>query len=78
MIGSMTKQEKKDASLLKSNASRIARIAEGSGCSEKEVREFLSQFEKMEKMVTMFKRNRGFRKKMEKMMQGKQGFPGMK
>lgn len=70
MINSMTKQEKKDAALLKNSASRIARIAKGSGCSEKEVREFLSQFEKMEKMVTMFKRNRGFRKKMEKLMKG--------
>jgi signal recognition particle subunit SRP54 len=70
MINSMSKAEKKDAALLKNNASRIARIAGGSGCSEKEVKEFLSQFEKMEKMMNMFKRNRGFRKKMEKMMQG--------
>ncbi len=75
MISSMTKAEKKDASLLKGSAGRITRIARGSGCSEKEVREFLSQFEKMEKMVTMFKKNRGFRKKMEKMMKG--GIPGM-
>lgn len=69
MINSMTKAEKKDALLLK-NPGRIARIAKGSGCSEKEVREFLSQFEKMEKMMGMFKRNRGFRKKMENMMRG--------
>ncbi len=75
MINSMTKAEKKDAKLLKNNAARIARIAKGSGCSEKEVRDFLSQFEKMEKMMGMFKRNRGFRKKMEKMMKG--GMPGM-
>jgi signal recognition particle subunit SRP54 len=75
MINSMSRAEKKDASLLRNNASRIARIARGSGCAEKEVREFLSQFEKMEKMMTMFKRNRGFRKKMEKMMKG--GIPGM-
>lgn len=78
MINSMTKEEKKDANVLKNNAGRIARIAMGSGCSEKDVREFLSQFEKMEKMMGMFKKNRGFRKKMEKMMSGKQGFPGMK
>jgi len=77
MINSMTKQEKKQASLLKNNASRISRIAKGSGCSEKDVREFLSQFEKMEKMMTMFKRDRGFRKKMEKMMSGMGGIPGM-
>lgn len=69
MINSMTKSEKKDAKLLK-NQTRISRIAKGSGCSEKEVKEFLSQFEKMEKMMNMFKKNRGFRKKMEKMMKG--------
>lgn len=76
MIGSMTVAEKKDASLLKSNSSRLARIAKGSGCDEKDVREFLSQFEKMEKMMGMFKKNRSFRKKMEKMMSG--GMPDMK
>lgn len=70
MINSMTKQEKKEASVLKGNPGRISRIARGAGCSEKEVREFLSQFEKMEKMMGMFKRNRGFRKKMESMMKG--------
>lgn len=70
MINSMTKAEKKDASLFKRNPGRIVRIAKGSGCTEKEVREFLSQFEKMEKMMNMFKRNRGFRKKMEKMLKG--------
>ncbi len=75
MINSMSRSEKKDAALLKNSPPRIARIARGSGCTEKEVREFLSQFEKMEKMMGMFKRNRGFRKKMEKMMKG--GIPGM-
>ncbi len=70
MINSMTKEEKKDAALLKGSHSRIARIARGSGCSEKDVKDFLSQFEKMEKMMGMFKKNRGFRKRMEKMMQG--------
>ncbi|MBI5047147.1 hypothetical protein HZC07_05470 [Candidatus Micrarchaeota archaeon] len=38
--------------------------------SEKDVKEFLSQFEKMDKMMGMFKKNRGFRSKMEKMMKG--------
>jgi signal recognition particle subunit SRP54 len=76
MINSMTKAEKKDASLLKSNQKRLARIAAGSGCSEKDVRDFLLQFEKMEKMMGMFKKNRSFRKKMEKMMSG--GMPDMK
>jgi signal recognition particle subunit SRP54 len=76
MISSMTKEEKKDASLIKGSSARMRRIAAGSGTTEKDVREFLSQFEKMEKMMGMFKRNRGFRKKMEKMMQG--GMPDMK
>jgi signal recognition particle subunit SRP54 len=70
MINSMTKKEKADAALIKASQARVQRIAKGSGCSEKDVREFLSQFEKMEKMMGMFKRNRGFRKKMEKMMAG--------
>jgi signal recognition particle subunit SRP54 len=77
MINSMTKEEKKNASLFKSQPGRVTRIAKGSGCTEKEVREFLSQFEKMEKMMNMFKRNRGFRKKMEKMLKGG-GVPDMK
>ncbi len=70
MINSMTRKEKADAALIKNSQARVQRIAKGSGCSEKDVREFLSQFEKMEKMMSMFKRNRGFRKKMEKMMAG--------
>lgn len=73
MINSMTATEKKDASLLRKTSSRIARIAEGSGTREQEVREFLSQFEKMEKMFKMFKRNRGFRSQMQKMLQGGMG-----
>lgn len=76
MINSMTKEEKKDASLLKRNANRIERIAKGSGCTEKEVREFLSQFEKIEKVMNRFKKDRGFRKKLEKMMKGG-SLPGM-
>ncbi|MDO8553273.1 MAG: LAGLIDADG family homing endonuclease [Candidatus Micrarchaeota archaeon] len=78
IINSMTKAEKKDASLLRKSSSRIERIAKGSGTSDKEVREFLSQFEKMEKMMGMFKHNRGFRSKMEKMLKGgKLNLPGM-
>ncbi|MBD3210039.1 signal recognition particle protein [Candidatus Micrarchaeota archaeon] len=76
MINSMTRAEKKDASLIRKSPERIERIAKGSGCTEKEVREFLSQFEKMEKMMSMFKKNRGFRKKMEKMLKG--GAPDLK
>ncbi len=72
MINSMTKAERQDASLLKGNKTRIARIAKGSGSTDQEVREFLSQFEKMEKMMNRFKKDRGLRKKLEGMMKGGQ------
>lgn len=70
MINSMTKAEKKDASLLRKSRTRLERVATGSGCDVKDVREFLTQFEKIEKMMKMFKKNRGFRKQVEKMMSG--------
>jgi signal recognition particle subunit SRP54 len=70
MISSMTPAEKKDAKLIRAHPSRMARIAAGSGCTEKDVREFLTQFEKMEKMMHQFQKNRGFRKKVEQMLQG--------
>ncbi|MEK6981933.1 MAG: signal recognition particle receptor subunit alpha [Candidatus Micrarchaeota archaeon] len=70
MINSMTKKEKKDAALLKKQPTRVARIAKGSGTGEKDVREFLAQFEKIEKMMNMFRKNRGFRSQIEKMMKG--------
>lgn len=76
MINSMTKTEKKNPSLIKSSKTRLDRIAKGSGSSEKDIREFLSQFEKMEKMMKKFKKDRGFRKKLEKMMKGG-GMQGM-
>lgn len=70
MINSMTNAEKKNPKLIKGNKGRITRIAKGSGCNETEVREFLSQFEKVEKMVEKFKKDRGFRTKIEKFMKG--------
>lgn len=72
MISSMTNAEKKDASLLRANKTRIERIAKGSGSTEKEVREFLSQFDKMEKMMNRIKKDRGLRKKLEGMIKGGQ------
>ena len=68
MINSMTKAERKDATLVRKSHTRIERIAKGSGSSVKEVNEFLSQFEKMEKMLNKFKHDRGFRKKIEQFM----------
>lgn len=70
MVQSMTPEERKDAKLLRQGSDRISRIAKGSGCTEKEVREFLSMFEKMDKMFRKFKHNRGFRKKIEQFMKG--------
>jgi signal recognition particle subunit SRP54 len=76
MIASMTKEEREDAELLRKNRTRIERIALGSGTKPEEVRELLSRFSQMEKMLKQFKHNRGFRKKMEHFMQ-KGGAGGM-
>ena len=79
IIGSMNKAERADASLIKKSRSRMERVARGSGASLEDVRGFMSQFSKMEKMFTKFRKDRGFRKKMEKMMKGGGGMnlPGM-
>ena len=50
IINSMTKKEKDDHKLLKNN-SRIKRIANGSGTSEKAVNDFLKKFEQMQEMM---------------------------
>ena len=70
MINSMTKAERKDASLLRKSRSRMERVSRGAGCSLEDVRGFLGQFSKMEKMFDRFRKDRGFRKKMEKMIKG--------
>ncbi|MCX8174649.1 MAG: signal recognition particle receptor subunit alpha [Candidatus Micrarchaeota archaeon] len=70
IINSMTPQEREDASLLRKQRSRIERIAKGSGTTEAEVRELLTQFEKVSAMLDSFKKNRGFRKRMEKLLKG--------
>lgn len=76
IINSMTKAERKDAALLRKSNARIDRIAKGAGCAPNDVKGFLNEFEKMEKMMNMFKKNRGFRKQMEKFMKG--GGAGLK
>ena len=70
IINSMTPQERDDAALLRKNRSRIDRIAAGSGTKPQDVLDLLVQFEKVSGMFNQFKKNRGFRKKMEKMMKG--------
>ena len=76
IINSMTPAERDDASLLKKSRSRQERIARGAGVKPEDVRHLLTEFEKVEKMMTMFKKNRGFRKQMEKMMRGGFKMPG--
>ncbi len=70
IISSMTKNERKDASLVKKSRSRMERIATGAGCALEDVRKFMSEFSKMETMFTRFRKDRGFRRKLEKMMKG--------
>lgn len=79
IISSMTKEERKDASLIRKSRSRMERIAAGSGASLEDIRAFISHFSKMEKMFTRFRKDRGFRKKLEKMMKGGGGMnmPGL-
>jgi signal recognition particle subunit SRP54 len=67
IIDSMTQEERNDAKLL-SNSKRIARIAKGSGTSEKEVRELINDYNKMKKLYSMFKNDRNLRKNMSKYM----------
>ena len=68
IISSMTAAERDDTSLLRKSKSRLARVAKGSGCSEQDVRELLTQFEKICAMMEGFKKDRGMRKKLEKML----------
>jgi len=70
IIASMTPKEREDALLVKKEKGRMERIAKGAGVKVEDVRELLVQFEKMSSMINQFKKNRGFRKKMEKMMKG--------
>lgn len=70
IINSMTPAEREDAALLRKHRSRIERIAKGSGTTEADVRDLLAQFEKVNSMFTQFKKNRGMRKRVEKMMKG--------
>jgi signal recognition particle subunit SRP54 len=50
IISSMTQKEKEDHKLL--NPSRISRIAKGSGNQESAVRDFITKFEQMKKMMS--------------------------
>ncbi len=59
-IDSMTPEERKEPDLIK--ASRISRIAKGSGVPESEVRELLKYFRQTQKLMKMAKGGKGFRR----------------
>ena len=67
IISSMTKEERVNEKELH-DPSRIKRIANGSGTTEKEVHELISDFNKMKKMFSSLKNDRGFKKKFSKFM----------
>ena len=67
IIDSMTPQERENGALLNST-SRIRRIAQGSGSTEKEVRDLISDFNKMKKLYSKFKTDRNMRKQLSKFM----------
>jgi len=73
LMDSMTPEEKENPDII--NASRIERIAKGSGRSEQDVRDLLKQYKQMKKMVKMI----GSPSKMKKMAKlfGKGGMPNM-
>ncbi len=56
IIQSMTPKEKENPKVL--NASRIRRVAKGSGTSEKEVKELLKQYSMMRRMLKTLRRKR--------------------
>ena len=56
LIGSMTKEEKQDPSLLK--GSRADRVVKGSGRSYEELRDLLKHYEATKKMVNLFRKGR--------------------
>jgi signal recognition particle subunit SRP54 len=72
IIDSMTKEERKNPEII--NASRIQRIARGSGTSESDVRELLAAYKQTKKMMQAFKpgRLRGLKgmKDIMKMLRG--------
>lgn len=53
IVNSMTKEERANPEII--NASRITRIAKGSGCGENDVRELIASFKKVKKMTKMLK-----------------------
>ena len=72
IIQSMTEEERENPAII--NASRIKRIAKGSGRPESEVRELLSQYEKMKKMIKSFGGMKGLKRGALKQLAKRFGF----
>ncbi|MEE2625534.1 MAG: signal recognition particle protein Srp19, partial [Candidatus Thermoplasmatota archaeon] len=66
VMDSITQEEKDDPLLLKSK--RIRRIARGSGCDEKDVKDLLSQWNRSKKMMRGMRGDRKLRRQMQSMM----------
>ena len=62
IIASMTQKERKNERIIHEHG-RVQRIAMGSGTSEKEVRQMISEFNKMKKTFGMLKNDRNFKKR---------------
>ena len=78
IINSLTEKERNNHTLIKKSRTRLERVAKGAGVSIEDVKQLLREFEKAKKMMNMFKKNRGMRGKIEKMMKsGNFKMPGM-
>jgi signal recognition particle subunit SRP54 len=64
MIGSMTRQERADADLFKTQPSRVARVAKGSGVKEELVAELVAKFMMMRDMIGGISKQAGFLSRM--------------
>lgn len=65
IISSMTSEERRQEKLLH-DRSRIERIAKGSGTNEKDIRNMISEFNKMKKIFDTMKNDRNFKKRFAK------------
>jgi len=72
IIESMTKAEKEDPDII--NASRVTRIAKGSGTQESDVRELLKNFKQSKKMMKMMSGKNMKRGAMAKLAKKFKGF----
>jgi signal recognition particle subunit SRP54 len=62
IIQSMTPEEREDPKII--NASRVRRVARGSGAEEREVRELIKQYNTMRKMLKQMKGSRRMRRQL--------------